>query len=259
MTKNITCLIIPDVHGRNFWREPVMQALDSGNGPIVFLGDYLDPYPHEHPDTPIEIVREDAIETLKEIIELKKKYPERVVLLLGNHDCTYMVSREICECRTDYLRFREIENIFTSNRELFQLAYEMTVNGKHFIFSHAGIHRQFAIDCFGDTVNEDNVVNLFNDAFREGNYGILTGLGVYSRYRGWSPFDHGSLVWADAREWKLNDPDETWGYNVVGHTMLKQPYIGEYIAFIDTQEAYAINKDGKIEKYHVLEGTEGTN
>lgn len=259
MTKNVTCLIIPDVHGRDFWREPSAQVLESGNTPVVFLGDYLDPYPHEHPDTPIEEVRRASIETFNDIIKLKKKYPERIILLLGNHDCTYMIDKEICECRTDYANFHEIEAVFQNNRDLFQLAYELEIGGRHFVFSHAGIHRKFAVDCFGESVNEGNVVGLFNDAFKEDNYGILSGMGIYSRYRGWSPFDYGSLVWADAREWKLNDPEETWGYNIVGHTMLKQPYIGEYIAFIDTQEVYAINENGKIEKYHVSEGTEGTN
>ena len=39
---NSRILIIPDVHGRTFWRDAVEAA---GEMPIVFLGDYLDPYP----------------------------------------------------------------------------------------------------------------------------------------------------------------------------------------------------------------------
>lgn len=38
-------LIIPDVHGRTFWKKSVYDYLE--NHPevkIIFLGDYLDPY-----------------------------------------------------------------------------------------------------------------------------------------------------------------------------------------------------------------------
>lgn len=49
LTKDISlvsaedCLIIPDVHGRDFWKD----AANRFPGDIVFLGDYLDPYPLE--------------------------------------------------------------------------------------------------------------------------------------------------------------------------------------------------------------------
>ena len=37
-------IIIPDVHGRDFWRKAVCENPD---GEFVFLGDYLDPYGFE--------------------------------------------------------------------------------------------------------------------------------------------------------------------------------------------------------------------
>ena len=40
--------IIPDVHGRPFWRDAVKDAVkDVADTPVVFLGDYLDPYPQD--------------------------------------------------------------------------------------------------------------------------------------------------------------------------------------------------------------------
>ena len=40
-------LIIPDVHGRQFWK----QAVASGEyDKVIFLGDYRDPYPDEQID-----------------------------------------------------------------------------------------------------------------------------------------------------------------------------------------------------------------
>ncbi len=38
-------LIVPDIHGRDFWKEPVRDAL--GKEHILFLGNYLDPYESE--------------------------------------------------------------------------------------------------------------------------------------------------------------------------------------------------------------------
>ena len=67
-------LIVPDVHGRTFWKD----VIDS-NLPVVFLGDYTDPYPQE------EISKKQTIDNFKEIIEFAKENKNRVTLLLGNH------------------------------------------------------------------------------------------------------------------------------------------------------------------------------
>ena len=37
-------IIIPDVHGRSFWKEYVKGHEEED---IIFLGDYLDPYGYE--------------------------------------------------------------------------------------------------------------------------------------------------------------------------------------------------------------------
>ena len=38
-------LIIPDVHGRTFWKRAI--DLIENYDKIIFLGDYLDPYQYE--------------------------------------------------------------------------------------------------------------------------------------------------------------------------------------------------------------------
>ena len=55
-------LIVPDVHGRTFWEGPVdrfMHQVDK----IIFLGDYLDPYPKE---TDVEL--ENVLDNFEKII-----------------------------------------------------------------------------------------------------------------------------------------------------------------------------------------------
>lgn len=68
-------LVVPDVHGRLFWRRPVETYIERVNR-VVFLGDYLDPYPVE-----TEGRAEDVYHNLMDIIRLKQTYPEKVVLL----------------------------------------------------------------------------------------------------------------------------------------------------------------------------------
>ena len=84
-------IIVPDIHGRNFWR-----AVRSCEEDIVFLGDYLDPYNSEG------VTREMAIRNFREILLFAKSRPG-VSLLLGNHDLSYMKGDVYCRCRTDYV------------------------------------------------------------------------------------------------------------------------------------------------------------
>lgn len=268
MDKDIQILLIPDVHGRQFWKQPVMEVLENTNAKIVFLGDYLDVYPQEFAEMygfkldvytqenydKIYKLLDDTVDMFGEIIELKKKYPERITLLVGNHDCGYAVGTKICEVRRDKRNASKICKLFDDNWEMFKLADEARIADKHFIFSHAGINKTYAERCFGD-VNEDNVVSLFNEAWFENNYGIMDSLGQYSVFRGWGGGDYGSLVWADAREWfqeqYMSDvKNEAYGYAVVGHTHLSGPHFEENMAFIDTADAYYINSEGEIKKYY---------
>ena len=68
--------IIPDVHCRSFYK-PVLNIKDS---PVVFLGDYMDPYKFEGTND------EDGIENLREIFAFARSN-DNVTLLAGNHDC----------------------------------------------------------------------------------------------------------------------------------------------------------------------------
>ena len=69
-------LIIPDLHLREFWKDEVKDW----NGSIIFLGDYLDPYPYEWKDE-----YPNSIQYLLDILNFKDQNPDRVTLLLGNH------------------------------------------------------------------------------------------------------------------------------------------------------------------------------
>lgn len=75
-------LVFGDIHGRKFWEKPFNEYVDKVDK-VVFIGDYLDFYPDEWEDG--EHTRKDDIDNLLEIIDLKTKYKDKVILLKGNH------------------------------------------------------------------------------------------------------------------------------------------------------------------------------
>ena len=124
-------IIIPDVHGRTFWKEAVKGR---ENEEIIFLGDYVDPYVYEG------IMPEDGILALEDIIKFKQDHPNNVHLLLGNHDAGY-IWESVCSARRSKKYYGDISHLFTSNLEKFDLVYKKEINGKKYLFSHAPVHK----------------------------------------------------------------------------------------------------------------------
>ena len=119
-------VIIGDIHGRDSWQKIVD---DNPNSIFYFLGDYLDPYRREG------ISEFDALENFKTIIDFKKKLPDYVTLLLGNHDIHYLFypNYPINSEESDYI-YDNID-IFQKNKDLFTY---MAQFGK-ILISHAGV------------------------------------------------------------------------------------------------------------------------
>lgn len=246
--KSIKWLIIPDIHGRDFWRDPVTQVLAETSANIVFLGDYHDPYPHEW-DYDVDCETR-SVANFKEIIELKKQFPDRIILLIGNHDCGYAIGDDICSSRMDRRHRKELEKIFEENKELFQIASECDIAGRHIVFSHAGILKGWARIVWGREEMDEpgfNIVDQLNQAWWENQYGVLDALGHYDMYRGWGGGYYGSPVWSDIRAWTKITPEETYGFNIVGHTQLDQnPVIFDTIADVDLRRAFFLDDQGRL-------------
>ena len=243
-------LIIPDVHGRDFWKEPVKQELKNDETSIVFLGDFTDGYIHEW--EPNFDYRQHTVDNFKEVIELKRQNPDRITLLLGNHDCGYAIGDSICSSRMDRSHRSELEELFKENRELFQIAEEHDIAGRHFIFSHAGILKGWVRSVWGgETESPDfKVVDRLNNAWLVDDWSILNYLGDYDTYRGWGGLQYGSPVWSDIRSWIRVTPEETYGFNIVGHTQLDGgPVVLDQIADLDCRKAFYIDDLGALRSY----------
>lgn len=245
MKKDIKILIIPDVHGRDFWADAVMNNLDKE---IVFLGDYLDPY------SPEGITKERAIEVFREIIDLKKEH-KNITLLLGNHDCSYALSTTICECRHDWTNHGEISRLFQDNFDFFDIAKEKTINKKRFFFCHAGIHKSWIKAnsfLFPPRFNPSakNFNALLHSDDKEIRRKLCNALSNVSYYRGgYEGF--GSIVWADVSEF-LNSKEirESKKVFVVGHTHLKNAVrLCNNLYCLDCKKAFYIDSKGIVRYY----------
>ena len=225
-------IILPDIHGRLFWKNAVK---DHENETIVFLGDYLDPYSHEH------ISEEDAIANFEEIIQFKKDHPKNVFLLLGNHDCGY-IWPSVNECRRSWRYKNDIAHMFIENLDLFDLAYQCEINGKKYLLSHSGVHKEW-LDKVYDRYDINHIANYLNNWLRvELDDVIASYLGIYSSYRGYSLDKYGSCVWADVREWRPNE--DNWNiYQIFGHTQLEsEPIITDSFACLDVRKGFLLDE-----------------
>lgn len=247
--KDAEILIIPDVHGRTFWREPVNKALnDIGIKRIIFLGDYVDPYRQEG------ITPEDALNVFREIIDIKKNNMDKVVLLVGNHDSSYMfkIGRG---CRYDYFNGEIIENLFDDNFRLFSLVHSEVVNGKTFLFTHAGVNPMWIrehSDFFG--IDDETKIDFdfikgvdWMNRLSEKGLKLMDMLCECSSWRGGESV-YSSLIWCDVFE-HISDKSELPGcIQVFGHTQQRTSPVrwGDFLYCLDCRREFYITSEGII-------------
>ena len=214
-------LIVPDVHGRTFWHQAkeLVDRVDQ----IVFLGDYLDPYPHEG------ISFDEAFEEFNEILEFKKEYPDLVTLLVGNHDMHYIID-EFMNCSRRNMEMQDqLHELYNSNLDLLKLIH----TEGDWLFSHAGVYKNW-MDKYEFTLDDLNLQTFLNS-----HWPALEDL---SWYRG-GDNSVGSCIWADIRE-SVNYGLIPNYKQVVGHTQLNEkPYISDKIACLDVRRCFILDTE----------------
>jgi predicted MPP superfamily phosphohydrolase len=197
-------LVISDIHGRKDWKNNDFDKYDK----IIFLGDYVDSF---------TISSEDILDNLNQIVELKKKNQDKIILLYGNHDLMYKFNGEdMYRCsgyRHEYaLALKPIFN----EKDIFQAAYQYG----NTLFTHAGLNRCFFKElqkfCKEIELKDNNYAWYLNEIFKyKPNL-----LSTVSHYRGgWH--EHGGPFWADMREFSKYTIIENLN-QIVGHTPVKK-------------------------------------
>lgn len=244
-------LIIPDIHGRNFWDKPITDIIDNklNVDKIIFLGDYFDPYSMEG------ISEYDAMINWFNLINKVKCNisPNKYIFLIGNHDAHY-ISDVFCNIsggsRFSFNNYNAIKGIFQDNVDLFQLAHEEVVDGKKILFTHAGITNIWVDRHKGLLDNNCDAYHIRELIHSKRGWKALAECGFF---RGGN-FLTGSPLWSDINEHfnlKDNQPLEINGYNyqIFGHTMQKQPIINDVFAMLDCQKPFIMDDKCNLNVY----------
>ncbi len=221
-------LIVPDIHGRNFWIEPCQQW----QGSIVFLGDYHDPYP-------FQVSREDSLENLGRLVNFVTSNKDRCTCLMGNHD-NYGFSTVISSnCRHDNKNHDKVHDLLSKlNLQLIKVV------DPNVIFSHSGILPNWLKEHAIPDWTSVEFLNLNNEAF--GDISPYRG-GMFPTYR---EHEIGSCLFGDVQEYDEQPHIEGY-YQVFGHTQLREkPIIKEDYACLDCRQCFIMDTETKeIEPY----------
>ena len=278
MEKVNNILIIPDIHHRTCWKDCIKKIYEVDKD--VFLGDYLYPYSFEGNNV---MDMDKGFENLKEIVKLKIDEPEKVILLLGNHDFHY-INGGINSGRYDKTNGVRNKEFFLDNLDKFDMAYECEIDGKRYFFSHAGIKNEWlnayyrgiglsekpknilpSADVFNNIIHNVKVENdgrcvkwmdnyhskkivVGNDEESDNRYySFMNTLDVVSYYRGGMD-SYGSMIWADVREYitPKNDAKQEFSdtYQIFSHTYMRSPIITPVWACLDVQEGFILDNEG---------------
>lgn len=210
-------LIIPDVHGRDFWIEPCNHIDDFDK--VVFLGDYHDPYPWQ-------VSQEESLVRLNDkLVPFIEQNKDKVICLLGNHDGNYLIGD--MSDRIDYHNKKKVTELL--EKLPIQLVYK--VDG--YLFSHSGVLPSWIEE------NDLKVEELNNISF---GHPALTQV---SPYRGGWGNRVGSCIWGDVREYSDSYQFKEW-YQIFGHTQLQEdPIITDTFACLDCRKAFVLDTETK--------------
>lgn len=200
-------LVIPDLHWKDVWK----QVVKNWDWKVIFLWDYVDDYP---PTTD-----EQIISNITDIISFKKENPNRVHLLLGNHDIQYIYPFNKCSWyRESY--YEQISNLFYDNLDLFQFTHREG----NYVFSHAWIsewwleHNWLTLEQVLSVIpNEWYIDWWFFDV-----WALRWWMKTY-----WWPF------WADKIETQNSESMPKWIQQVAGHTKVNDIIIFPHIIYTD--------------------------
>lgn len=215
---------VGDLHGHDVWQGIDADRFDK----IIFVGDYLDSFDKSNTE---------ILHNLKEIIEFKKAYPEKVILLIGNHELSYFYFPDFtCEGFRAEAR-PALQILFNDNRDMFQVAYQH----KKYLWTHAGVSSKWLSEfkplaeergIWNDNLPLADILNMANETSLR--IKLFQKSGKRMRYGDTDLV--GGIMWADISETREDYLD---GYNqVAGHTPIERNTTIEYnvssITYIDS-------------------------
>lgn len=231
-------IALGDTHGRSKWKEIVEKENDADK--IIFIGDYFDAK-----DGGYSANRQ--IENFKDILEFKRENPNRVVLLIGNHDFHYLDKVDETYSSYQFGYAKDINSVLQPavDEGLLQMCYQY---GK-FFFSHAGLTNTWAKN---NDIDMDNLQDSVNELFRTKIHRFKFTMGDNYSYGGNDVTQ--PPIWVRPQSLVKDMVDGI--ICIVGHTQVKELTIldEENLILIDclgTTDGYLVIKDDEVDGYRL--------
>jgi hypothetical protein len=222
-------IAIGDTHGRDIWENIVKVEEDFDK--FIFIGDYFDT--REDIDVSIQI------KNFSKILEFKKSNPDKVFLLMGNHDYHYL--KGCGETYSGYQHYAAMDINEVLQPALTSGYLQVCHVYGEYIFSHAGLTNTWCENNDIDLYNIEESVNVKllkkMEAFRF-EYGEnldRTGDDVTQ-----------SPIWVRIPS-LFKDMVKGFTY-IIGHTTVKQMHMANNIIAIDclgTSNEYLVIQNGE--------------
>jgi hypothetical protein len=223
-----------DTHGRVIWKDIIDQEIMSADK-IIFIGDYFDTHGGG-------VSGNKQIVNFKKLLQLKREYPSKVVLLFGNHDFHYI--RGIGETYSGYQAAYAVDIGAAIGDAISEGLVQMCFKHENFVFTHAGVTMTWCVD---NEVDLTDLETSINDLFKYKPHAFKFAMG-----------DNFSNTGDDVTQppiWVRPESllrDMVDGITcVVGHTTVKELGISPKLILIDTlgiSEEFLIINDGVPEK-----------
>lgn len=198
-------LIVGDLHTKYHIFDRIRE-LGKIYDRVIFLGDYCDDW---------NAIPEASLNLLEGLKQYKLSNPDKVILLLANHDISEWLGNEFKCSGFNYFTHQLVASFFNKNKDLFQLAY---TDGQ-FLYTHAGLTNSWAEQYFSDLsfdpTNLIYVEKTLNTLLTDNPKDLLP-LADVGKTRG--GYKNPSIIWADEQE-LIADPYPI--SQIVGHTPMR--------------------------------------
>lgn len=227
-----TIVAIGDIHGRDIWKRIVEQEIHATRE--IFVGDYMDSY---------VVPPATQIKNLCEILEYKRENPERVVLLVGNHDFHYLTDLQAYSGYQSE-EAEAIKGLLMPAIKNGDMKIAHIEDG--YLFTHAGVTKTWLKNYGVETISEEELQLLFE----QNQAAFFFDKRDQSGY-GEAIFQ--SPIWVRPKSLLTDLPDSDL-IQVVGHTHqenIEPSRLVNFIDVFDTTEEYLRIVNGKAEVGHV--------
>ena len=239
-------IALGDTHGRNNWKAIAEKELATCDK-FIFIGDYFDSHNSGYSGN-------RQIVNFKEILELKKANPDKVVLLTGNHDYHYI--KGIGETYSGYQAGYALEIGELVEQAIKDGYLQMAFLVDDFFFSHAGLTKTWASMIMGlEYANDDKSMKNINPQLDDKLVQVLNDYLVYQpRVFMFRAGERMSMTGDDisqgpiwVRPYSLSKDKIEGVWHVVGHTQSRR------LGIVDEHQIILIDCLGETGEYLIIE------